>query len=130
MKSFFGIEIGFSAAHFYRRLEWSEQKNRETFGKCFDPHGHGHDYRLHVQFESTTTDQARAREAMELLREEIDHHHLNHRFPEFRDRVPTTENLVLFCCDRLQRRLGKEAEMSLTLWERPDLGAFLEWKGQ
>ena len=38
----------FCAAHRYHRKDWSEEKNREVFGACNNPHGHGHNYELEV----------------------------------------------------------------------------------
>ncbi|REJ81612.1 MAG: 6-carboxytetrahydropterin synthase [Bacteroidetes bacterium] len=38
----------FSAAHRLSRPDWSEEKNREVFGKCSNPNWHGHNYVLWV----------------------------------------------------------------------------------
>ncbi len=38
----------FSAAHKLSRQDWSEEKNREVFGKCSNPNWHGHNYILWV----------------------------------------------------------------------------------
>lgn len=38
----------FSAAHRLFREEWSDEKNREVFGKCSNPNWHGHNYELFV----------------------------------------------------------------------------------
>ncbi|MCB0353913.1 MAG: 6-carboxytetrahydropterin synthase [Bdellovibrionales bacterium] len=39
----------FAASHRLYRPEWSDQRNREVFGKCANPNGHGPNYRLEVQ---------------------------------------------------------------------------------
>ncbi|MGH9794706.1 MAG: 6-carboxytetrahydropterin synthase, partial [Candidatus Acidiferrales bacterium] len=44
-------KVEFSASHFYRNAEWSEEENRRVFGKCANPHGHGHNYVLEVTVE-------------------------------------------------------------------------------
>jgi 6-pyruvoyltetrahydropterin/6-carboxytetrahydropterin synthase len=36
--------VGFSARHRYFRPDWTEERNRTTFGACADAPGHGHDY--------------------------------------------------------------------------------------
>ncbi len=38
----------FNAAHRLFREEWSDDKNREVFGKCSNPNWHGHNYELFV----------------------------------------------------------------------------------
>src|SRR5690349_3453313 len=38
----------FSAAHRLFRPEWSDEQNAKAFGKCANPSGHGHNYRLEV----------------------------------------------------------------------------------
>ena len=43
--------VRFSASHRYYRPEWSEERNREVFGACANPHGHGHNYLLEVTVE-------------------------------------------------------------------------------
>ena len=39
----------FNAAHRLFNPAWSEEKNREVFGKCFSPHYHGHNFDLEVR---------------------------------------------------------------------------------
>ena len=41
-------KIEFSASHRYDNPEWSPEENRRVFGKCNNPHGHGHNYTLEV----------------------------------------------------------------------------------
>lgn len=38
----------FNAAHKLYREEWSDEQNREIFGKCSNPNWHGHNYELFV----------------------------------------------------------------------------------
>jgi len=38
----------FSASHFYHNPAMSPEENRRLFGKCNNPHGHGHNYTLEV----------------------------------------------------------------------------------
>ena len=38
----------FNAAHRLYRKEWSDKKNSSVFGKCSNPHYHGHNYELIV----------------------------------------------------------------------------------
>ena len=36
----------FSASHRLHNEQMSDEENRATFGKCNNPHGHGHNYRF------------------------------------------------------------------------------------
>lgn len=38
----------FNAAHKLYKPEWSEEKNKEVFGKCSNPNWHGHNYELFI----------------------------------------------------------------------------------
>lgn len=109
-------KVRFSAAHRYHRPEWSEARNRATFGPCANPHGHGHNYLLEVQVvgepDPETGFCVDLGELDAVLRDEVmeplDHRHLNHDIEEFAPGrlVPTTENVVLWIWERLQLRLG------------------------
>jgi len=41
-------KIEFSASHLYHNPSFSAEENRRVFGKCNNPHGHGHNYVLEV----------------------------------------------------------------------------------
>ncbi len=41
-------KVRFCAAHRYHREDWTPEKNREVFGACNNPYGHGHNYELEV----------------------------------------------------------------------------------
>ena len=38
----------FNAAHKLYREDWSQEQNKDTFGKCANPNWHGHNYELYV----------------------------------------------------------------------------------
>ena len=68
--------VEFSAAHRLHNPAFSEEKNREVFGVCNNPNGHGHNYGTEVldgwvavtQPEGwTSTDTERVRFALEAL---------------------------------------------------------------
>src|SRR5215470_3950559 len=100
----------FSASHRLHSDEMSEEENRSTYGKCNNPHGHGHNYTLEVtvsgRVDPTTgmvcnladLDQSVERHVLERFHLE----NLNTR-KEFRDSVPTTENLCLAIYHILKR---------------------------
>jgi|SRR5208337_2124963 len=90
----------FSASHRLHCDELSEAENQATYGKCNNPHGHGHNYALEVtvsgQVEPKTGMICNLVDLDEAVRREVlnrfDHENLNLR-SEFRSLVPTTENL-------------------------------------
>jgi 6-pyruvoyltetrahydropterin/6-carboxytetrahydropterin synthase len=130
--------VRFSAAHRYHRPEWSDARNREVFGPCANPHGHGHDYALEAtvcgEVDPVTGFSADLGVLDRVLREAVveplDHQHLNHAVPEFADggRVPTSENILLLLWDRLSARLAPGQLVRLRLYEGPDL--FVDYTGQ
>ena len=100
----------FSASHRLHNDRFTENANRETYGKCNNPYGHGHNYTLEVavsgQVDSQTGMVCNLVDLDECVRSSIleryDHQNLN-CMPEFRDKVPTTENLCVHVFDILQR---------------------------
>ena len=116
MPSFLTRRVTFSAAHRYRHPEWSDERNREVFGACANPHFHGHTYTCDVtvrgEVDATTgflvdlgvLDRVLGEE----VRDRFDHRNINLEIPEFADGrlVPTGENLARFIFDRVQRGLG------------------------
>src|SRR5258705_84036 len=108
--------ITFSAAHRYRRPEWSDEENERVFGLCAWPNYHGHSYTCDVTLRGeidprtgflvdvAALDSVLARE----IRDRFDHRNINLDVPEFADGklVPTGENLARFIFERLRASLG------------------------
>ena len=107
------IELGrryrFAASHRLHSPQLSEEENYRVFGKCNNPHGHGHNYVLEVSL-SGDDDPATGMVANlsdldafvdRQVLDEFDHKSLNEVVAAFRDQVPTTENL----CIEIFRRL-------------------------
>jgi 6-pyruvoyltetrahydropterin/6-carboxytetrahydropterin synthase len=99
----------FAASHRLHSQQLSEEENYRVFGKCNNPHGHGHNYVLEVSL-SGNVDPATGMIANlsdldgfvdRRVLEEFDHKSLNEDVAAFRDQVPTTENL----CIEIFRRL-------------------------
>lgn len=123
----------FSAAHRLARADLNEAENQRLYGKCANPYGHGHDYRLEVSVkgepDASTGMVVDLVELDGVVREEIlepwDHRHLNLEVPPFDRLVPTSENVLTVAWDKLSPRLGKRLE-KLTLHETPR-GSFEYW---
>jgi 6-pyruvoyltetrahydropterin/6-carboxytetrahydropterin synthase len=101
----------FSASHRLHSDRFSEAANREIYGKCSNPFGHGHDYVLDVTVRGPVDETGRAVDLTVLdglirarVLEPFDRRNLNADVEEFRNSVPTTENLAL----EIGRRLREE----------------------
>lgn len=127
----------FSASHLYRRDDWTEEQNRQAFGKCSFRPGHGHNYSLYLtvtgELDRATgfvvdlgsLDQLVATHIVE----PIDHRHLNEALPQFEQgrEIPTTENLVSWIVTTLQEHLPRETVLrKVRLEEDEDLAALWE----
>jgi 6-pyruvoyltetrahydropterin/6-carboxytetrahydropterin synthase len=108
------IELGrryrFAASHRLHSEKLSAEENSRVYGKCNNPHGHGHNYVVEINV-SGTVDPATGMIAnltdldafveREVI-EAFDHRSLNEEIPVFRDRVPTTENVCIEIYKRLE----------------------------
>jgi 6-pyruvoyltetrahydropterin/6-carboxytetrahydropterin synthase len=100
MKAYFGRRYMLSASHRLNATSLSAEQNRATYGKCNNPHGHGHNYVVEVlaggEVDAETgmvVNMAALDEAVRAkVLERFDHTNLN-LDPLFEQRVPTTENL-------------------------------------
>lgn len=104
----------FSAAHRLWSPRFTGTENRQLYGKCANPYGHGHNYTLDVAVTGPVdpstgmianladVDAFVQREVLEVF----DHRNLNTEVPAFRDRVPTAENLCVEIFARLKRFPG------------------------
>jgi 6-pyruvoyltetrahydropterin/6-carboxytetrahydropterin synthase len=101
MKAYLTRRYVFSASHRLHADELSDEQNRATYGKCNNPHGHGHNYSLEVtvggQVSPDTGMVCNLVDLDEAVRRTVldrfDHQNLN-TLAEFASRVPTTENLT------------------------------------
>ena len=100
----------FAASHRLHSDRFSEQENRELYGKCNNPHGHGHDYVLDVSVQGpldpvsgqVANVQALDRLVETQVLEEFDHRYFNADVPEFKAQVPTSENIIRAIEERLK----------------------------
>jgi 6-pyruvoyltetrahydropterin/6-carboxytetrahydropterin synthase len=100
IRAYFGHRYTLSASHRLHTETLTADENRATYGKCNNPHGHGHNYVVEVlvggEVDTETgmvVDMAALDEAVRnRVIERFDHTNLN-LDPLFVNRVPTTENL-------------------------------------
>jgi 6-pyruvoyltetrahydropterin/6-carboxytetrahydropterin synthase len=111
MKAHLTRRYRFSASHRLHSPEMSAEENRGTYGKCNNPHGHGHNYTLEVTV-SGPVDQSTGM-VCNLVDldgvvegEVLSRYHLSNlnTLQEFAQLVPTTENLSVEIFEILQRR--------------------------
>lgn len=125
----------FSAAHYYHSPQLSPEENRRLFGKCNNPHGHGHNYTLEVTVcgeidprsgmvvDLKQLKEVMAREVLDVL----DHRFLNEEVPAFRQQIPTTENMAIEIWRMIVPQLTFCRLHRIRLYETPDL--FVDYFG-
>ena len=102
-------KYGFAASHRLHSRALSDDENRLTYGKCNNPHGHGHNYEVEITVRGEVdriTGRAVDLRALDRIAEDqilrpLRYRNLNEEVPAFRELVPTTENLAA----ELDRRL-------------------------
>ena len=117
----------FNAAHRLYRKDWSDEKNNSVFGKCSNPHFHGHNYELIVHVTGNIDPETGYVMDMKNLKnlikteveDKLDHKNLNQEVPEFYNKIPTAENIVVYIFNALRPNLNSEHQLSVTLYETP-----------
>ena len=115
----------FNAAHRLHNPAWSEERNQATFGKCNNPHYHGHNYELIVRLTGSIDPETGyvydMKRLSDLMKREIldtfDHRNLNLDTADFRDLNPTAENIAVVIWNRLRPHLEDRLALSVTLYE-------------
>ena len=117
----------FNAAHRLYRQDWSEEKNRATFGKCSLPHYHGHNYELEVkvtgEVDAVTGFVMDLKELSDLVNvkivERFDHKNLNVDTEEFKDLNPTAEKIAVVIYNLLRPHIQPSLDLFIRLFETP-----------
>ena len=110
MKAHLTRRYRFSASHRLHNAVMSDAENRETYGKCNNPYGHGHNYTLKVTVsgpvDAATGMVCNLVDLDGFVGKEVlsryDLENLN-TLKEFSQNVPTTENLCIEIYEILQR---------------------------
>lgn len=117
----------FNAAHRLHNHNWSDQRNREVFGKCNNPHYHGHNYELEVRLSGEVDPDTGYLYDLgilsELIKEKIedryDHKNLNLELPEFKEKIPTAEHICYEIYMILRECIDEKYDLGIKLWETP-----------
>jgi 6-pyruvoyltetrahydropterin/6-carboxytetrahydropterin synthase len=115
----------FNAAHRLHNTNWSDEKNREVFGKCNNPNYHGHNYDLEVKVIGLCNPETGyvidAKILSGLIKDKIldrfDHKNLNLDTKEFQSLNPTAENIAMVIYNILKPSLDESLELKIKLYE-------------
>ncbi|MBX6358753.1 6-pyruvoyl trahydropterin synthase family protein [Pseudacidobacterium ailaaui] len=126
----------FSASHYYWNEAWSDEENRRVFGKCANKNGHGHNYTLEVtvagEVDAATGFVVDLKKLKDVLEQEVvqayDHRHLNKEVPEFRNTIPTTENIAIAVWRRLEGKVPGAKLHRVRVYEMSDI--FADYYGE
>jgi len=117
----------FNAAHRLYNGEWSDARNATVFGKCSNPHYHGHNYELIVSVKGEIHPETGFVMDMKVLKhlieteieEKLDHKNLNEEVSEFKTLNPTAENIAVVIYSKLRPKIDTKLELTVTLYETP-----------
>ncbi len=117
----------FSAAHRIHNPALSDERNRELYGKCNNPAGHGHNYQLEVTVKGEPDPESQYVLDIAVLKAvveehvlaQLDHTFLNVDVPHFAAAVPSAENIALFIWDALAPHMSPAVLHRIKLYETP-----------
>ncbi|MCC6422927.1 MAG: 6-carboxytetrahydropterin synthase [Phycisphaerales bacterium] len=118
----------FSAAHRLHNPALSGDENLRLYGKCNNPHGHGHNYEIKVTMRGEPDENGLLIDTVRFERlvkqnviDKFDHKHLNIEVNEFLNLIPTVENIAKVVYQLLRPAFAGEGVQlsSVTVWETP-----------
>ena len=117
----------FNAAHRLHNPHWSDEKNKEIYGVCNNPHFHGHNYDLEVRLtgevDSETGylfDLGKLSELIKIhIEDKFDHRNINVEIEEFKELIPSTENICFVIYNILRSKIDIKFDVGVKLWETP-----------
>lgn len=117
----------FNAAHRLHNPFWDEATNEKVFGKCNNPHFHGHNYELEVkvigEIDPRTGYVMDLKILSDIIHEQIierfDHRNLNLDTEEFKNLNPTAENIVVVIYQLLRPHIDPSFDLHIRLYETP-----------
>jgi len=115
----------FNAAHRLNNPDWDEATNQRVFGKCNNPHFHGHNYELVVKVTGVPDEATGYVMDMKVLSdlvqenvlERFDHKNLNDDTAEFKNLNPTAENIAVVIYNILREKINTELDLQVRLYE-------------
>jgi len=115
----------FNAAHRLFRSDWTDVENEKVFGKCSNPHYHGHNYELIVSLTGEPQKETGyvydLKVLSDLIKDDVlskfDHKNLNLDTEYFKDLNPTAENIAVVIWRILRQKIDSKLELKITLYE-------------
>ncbi len=127
--------LHFNAAHRLHNPARSDEWNRSTFGACNNANYHGHNYEIDVLVEGEIDPETGYVLDVAILKaivqehvlDLLDHRNLNLDVPWFNTRLPSAENIAVFCWEQIAPRLPAGRLKLIRLWETPR--NYVEYQG-
>ena len=115
----------FNAAHRLNNPDWDETTNKRVFGKCNNPHFHGHNYELVIKVTGEPDAQTGYVIDMKVLSEIVqdnvierfDHKNLNEDTVEFKNLNPSAENIAIVIYNILREKIELKFDLQVRLYE-------------
>jgi 6-pyruvoyltetrahydropterin/6-carboxytetrahydropterin synthase len=115
----------FNAAHRLFNPAWTDEKNLAVFGKCSNPHYHGHNYELIVtlvgESDPDTGYVYDLKALSDIIEQHVlrhfDHKNLNLDTAYFKDLNPTAENIAVVIWRILRQQIDTSFELKIKLYE-------------
>lgn len=115
----------FNSAHRLFRSDWSKEKNLNVFGKCSNENYHGHNYKIEVWITGDVNQETGYLIDLKILKdlinseiiEKFDHKNLNLDCGEFKNLIPTAENIAIVCWNLMRKKIESKYGVTIKLWE-------------
>jgi len=115
----------FNAAHRLHNPAFDDAMNEKVFGKCNNPHYHGHNYELIVKVTGEPDKQTGyvidLKELSDIIKVNVlnrfDHKNLNLDVAEFKSLNPTAENIAIIIYNILRSLISDHLELQVRLYE-------------
>jgi len=115
----------FNAAHRLHNPNWDDETNKVIFGKCNNPHYHGHNYELIVKIigypEPETGYVIDTKKLSDIIKklviEKFDHKNLNEDCLDFQHLNPTVENIAIVIYNLIRPAIDETLALQIRLYE-------------
>ena len=115
----------FNAAHRLNNPDWDDATNKRVFGKCNNPHFHGHNYELVIKVTGIPDPATGYVMDMKVLSdmvqqniiERFDHKNLNEDTVEFKKLNPSAENIAIVIYNILREKIESKFDLQVRLYE-------------
>ena len=126
----------FNAAHRLFNPNWTDEENKAYYGLCANPNYHGHNYKLIVKVTGEVNEETGylidLKEIKDLVKKHViepfDHRNLNLDVPEFKDRIPSAENIAYVIWHKLRQDINPSFDLAIVLYETER--NFIEYHGK